>query len=389
MRGWLLRRLGTMLLALLLGGAGVAVWKQDEIWRLMVVNTIFEPDRIVANFSGMDQAFLHAPLSAGGAAPLPEGLPLVLPEGAEAWMEARRVTSMVVLHEGARVFETYRLGTAREDVRIGWSISKSYISALAGIVVGEGAIGSLDDRVIDYAPALRDGAYHRATIRDVLTMSTGVTFDEDYADPRSDINRMGRVLALGREMDAFAASLTETFTEPGTDWQYVSIDTHVLAMVLRGATGRSVVDLMRERIIEPLGAEAPVYILTDGVGTAFALGGMNATTRDFARFGQLFLQGGAWEGRQIVPRDWVEASTTASAPTAPGETGYGFQWWIPEDARPREYMARGIYGQYLYIDEQAQTVIALTAVDPAFRTAQAKAGTLAMFRAITDSLQGE
>lgn len=380
-----LRTAGLVLGIALLLLAGLAIWKREEIRRLTAVNTLFEPDRIVANFSAMDRAFLHEPLKVRMAEPLPEGPTLRLPEGAEDWMEARRVTSMVVLHEGARVFETYRLGTMQSDQRIGWSISKSYISALTGILLAEGDIGSLDDRVIDYAPLLRDGAYHRATLRDVLTMSTGVVFDEDYDDPNSDINRMGRVLALGREMDSFAAALTQTFAAPGEDWRYVSIDTHVLAMVLRGASGQSVASLLQERLIAPLGAEYPMYYLTDGAGTAFALGGINASTRDYARFGQLFLQGGAWEGRQIVPRNWVTASTTATAPTDPGEMGYGFQWWIPQDARPREYMARGIYGQYLYIHEETATVIALTAADPEFRSDAVKSQMIAMFRRIADS----
>jgi CubicO group peptidase (beta-lactamase class C family) len=117
---------------------------------------------------------------------------------------------------------------------------------------------------------------------------------------------------------------------------------------------------------------------------AFALGGLNSTTRDFARFGQMFLQGGFWNGLQVVPRDWVIASTTASAPTAPGETGYGYQWWIPQDARPREYMARGIYGQYLYINEGAGVVIALTAADPAFRGDAALQENVDMFRRVAD-----
>ncbi|MFK7868593.1 MAG: serine hydrolase domain-containing protein [Roseobacter sp.] len=378
--------LGLLLGVVLLAAIGAALWKKPEIERLLAVNSLFEPDRIVQNFSAMNRAFLYQPMTVAPATPLPEGPPVALPDSLQGWMQNRQVTSMVILHKGARVYETYRLGTGRDDLRIGWSISKSYLSALTGIILAEGKIGSLEDRVIDYAPALRDGAYHRATIRHVLNMATGVTFDEDYADQKSDINRMGRVLALGQEMDVFAAGLQDTFTEPGVDWQYVSIDTHVLAMVIRGATGRSITDLIREKIIVPLGSEQPPYYLTDGVGVAFALGGINATTRDYARFGQMFLQGGTWKGQQIVPRDWVTLSTTATAPTTEAEMGYGFQWWIPHAPRPREYMARGIYGQYLYINDIADVVIAVTAVDPDFRADAVKSSNVAMFRLIADTL---
>jgi CubicO group peptidase (beta-lactamase class C family) len=299
-------------------------------------------------------------------------------------MKARRITSLVVLKNGALAHESYLQGTKADDLRMSWSLAKSFISALMGVVVEEGAIVSLDDPVITYAPGLKGGAYDTATVRNVLNMSTGVTFNEDYLDYHSDINRMGRVLALGGLMDDFAARLTETFAPPGTDWQYVSIDTHVLGMVIRGATGRSVSDLMAEKIIALLGLERTPYYLTDGAGVAFALGGLNLTTRDYARFGQMMLQRGQWQGHQVVPEAWVLASTTASAPTGPDEYGYGFQWWMPRNARSREYMGRGIYGQYLYIHEPSGSVIALTAADPDFRKRSIQDEHIAYFRQIAD-----
>ena len=379
--------LGRGLLMLLVAGAVVGVVKRDEISRLMLVNSLFEPDQVVHNFSNMAAAFLHVSLdSKHDTRPLPRGPQMDLPEDLTDWLEARRVTSLVVLKDGALVHESYYLDTRADDLRIGWSLSKSFLSALAGIVFADGQIASLDDPVTKYAPRLAGGAYDGATVRDVLHMATGVTFDEDYIDYDSDINRMGRVLALGGEMDEFAAELTETFTETGTDWQYVSIDTHVLGMVIRGATGRTIPDLVAEKILAPLGAERTPIYLTDGVGVAFVLGGLNMTTRDFARFGQMFLQGGRWKGQQIVPEDWVRASTTPSAPTGPDEYGYGYQWWMPRDAQPREYMGRGIYGQYLYINEPEGVVIVLTAADPDFRDRDIQRENITWFRRIAARL---
>lgn len=377
-----------IMVALILAAVVLGLWKRDEITRLMAVNSLFLPDRIVANFSHMDRAFLHSTVARGNGpvTPLPAGSDATLPADLAPFIAARQVTSLVVLKDGALVHESYHLGTQADDLRISWSVAKSYLSALTGILLAEGALASLDDPVTRYVPALRGGAYDSTTIRHVLNMATGVTFDEDYTDKSSDINRMGRVLALGAEMDAFAIGLTETFAPPGTDWQYVSIDTHVLGMVLRGATGRSVIDLMGEKIITPLGVERTPTYLTDGTGVAFVLGGLNATTRDYARFGQMFLQQGRWNGQQIVPQDWVIASTTASAPTQGARYGYGYQWWLPRDARPREYMGRGIYGQYLYINEQRGVVIALTAADPQFRDKAVQHRNVEMFRAIADSL---
>ena len=376
--------IGGVLLALLLAAVVVGVLNREQLVRLWAVNSIFDADRIVGNFSNMNRAFLNQPL--GPEDPVTTefatGPALVLPEGMTDWMTERNVTSLVVVKDGALVHESYLLGTQADDLRIGWSLSKSFISALMGVIVTEGHIPSLDVPVTDYVPQLKGGAYDGATIRNVLNMATGVTFDEDYLDYHSDINRMGRILALGGTMDDFAAGLTETFAKPGTDWQYVSIDTHVIGMVIRGATGRSITELMAEKIVAPLGVERQPYYLTDGVGVAFVLGGLNLTSRDFARFGQMFLQGGSWAGQQVIPQDWVITSTTASAPTEADEYGYGFQWWTPRDARPREYMGRGIYGQYLYINEPEGTVIVLTAADPDFRDRRVQDENIAWFRAL-------
>ena len=380
--------LGRVLLLVVVLAVAGGVWKREEVSRLMAVNTLFEEDRIVDNFSNMDRAFLSIPMPRGEGepSPLPEGPRMELPTGVEGWIDARAVTSLLVLKDGQIAFEDYYLGTGADDLRIGWSVSKSYLAALMGIVVAEGAIASLDDQVTKYAPALSGAAYDGVTIRQVLTMTSGILFDEDYFDYNSDINRMGRVLALGGKMDDFAASIAERFEEPGVDWQYTSIDTHVLGMVIRGATGRSITDLMSEKIIAPLATEHVPYYVTDGVGVAFALGGINVSTRDYARFGQMILQGGLWQGRQIVPRDWVVASTSPQAPTLPGELHYGYQWWMPQDMRPREYMGRGIYGQYLYINEPQGVIVVATAADRKFRDDGVDAENTAIFRQIADAL---
>ena len=377
---WTVRLAGLLIIAAIV----VGIWKREEIARLLAVNSLFDADRIVQNFSNMDAAFLHVELSRGDgpASPLPAGTALTMPAAYDAWVTDRSVTSVLVLQNGAIVHEAYYQGTEPGDRRISWSMAKSYLSALFGVLVDEGAIASLDDPVTDYAPMLRGGAYDGATIRNVLQMSSGVLFDEDYLDYDSDINRMGRVLALGGKMDDFAAGLTERFVDAGAEWKYTSIDTHVVGMVARGATGRSVPDLMTEKLVQPLGLEQSPLYLTDGVGVAFVLGGLNITTRDYARFGQMVLQDGQWQGQQVVPADWVAASTVPSARTEAGRIGYGYQWWIPVGARPGVVMGRGIYGQYLYIDDQAQMVIVVTAADRQFRDEGVHAGNVDMLRAI-------
>ena len=380
------RRLGVLLLVLVVVLAALGWWKREELTRLMAVNSLFAEDRIVSNFSHMDTLFLTRPMQGGTPAPLPEGAPAAMPDGFDAWTESRQVTAIVVLHAGAVVHEEYRLGTGRDDLRVSWSMAKSALSLLLGTLVADGTIPDLDAPVTQYAPLLRGSAYDGATIRDVLLMSSGVRFNEDYLDFWSDINRMGRVLALGGSMDGFAAGLTARRGAPGSDWQYVSIDTHVIGMVIRGATGRSIPDLMAERLLQPLGLDRAPYYITDGDGVAFVLGGLNLTTRDFARIGQLVLQDGQWQGRQLVLADWIAESTTPGPHEAEEGTHYGYQWWLPPDARPGEVWARGVYGQDIWIDRVHDAVIAVNSADRSFTEPGIMQQNVAMFRAIADSV---
>jgi len=365
--------------ALVVLGAAVAVWKREEVGRLMAVNSLFAEDRIVANFSAMDTMFLTRPLRAGAATPLPRGAPVAMPDGFDAWVQARWVTGVVVLDRGAVVHESYHLGTGAEDLRISWSMAKSVLSLVLGTLVADGTIPDLDAPVTRYVPALAGSAYDGATIRQVARMASGVAFDEDYLDFWSDINRMGRVLALGGSMDAFAAGQAARRGAPGADWLYVSIDTHVLGMVMRAASGRSLGELVEERLFLPLGLERAPYYLADGEGVEFALGGLNMTTRDYARIGQLVADG----GRGIIPAAWLDESTV---PSAPGGVGYGYQWWIAPGARIGEVNAQGVYGQYIWIDRGANVVIAVNAADRGFLDPGVEAGSHAMFRAIVDAV---
>jgi CubicO group peptidase (beta-lactamase class C family) len=381
---WIIRIIAVLILAAVV----VGLWQREQITRLMAVNSLFSAEKIVHNFSHMDAAFLNTPVprGMGPTAELPYGDDVALPDEVMPWINDRSVTALVVLKDGDIVHESYYKGTEPEDLRISWSVAKSYLSALFGVLLHEGVIASIDDPVTKYAPSLIGGAYEKASIRNVLNMASGVTFDEDYLDQKSDINRMGRVLALGGSMDKFAADISESFAEPGAEWKYVSIDTHILSMVVRGAAGRPIAELLSEKIIVPMGLEHAPYYLTDGFGTAFVLGGLNLITRDYARMGQMFLQNGNYNGTQIVPQDWVAASTVPSAPTAAGEIGYGYQWWIPQGAVEGEFMARGIYGQYVYINRTRGVVIATNAADKKFREDGVSEQNVAIFRSIANGI---
>lgn len=397
------RFLKWLLIIILLAIIAAAIWalfNRDRISRLLAVNSLFSEEKIVSNFSNMDTLFYSAPIENNGDVEEFERDPQPLIQNftfngqaieTKAFLEETDTTSLLVLKDGRIVFEEYYLGTGPDDLRVSWSVAKSFLSAVFGIAVAEGKIKSLDDKLTDYAPELAGSAYEGVTIRNALNMASGVRFNEDYLDFWSDINKMGRTLALGTSMDAFAASVDERIREQGTVRQYTSIDTHVLAMVLRKATGRSLIDLVGEQIVSAIGFERdPVYV-TDGHGVAFALGGLNVTTRDYARFGQMFLNGGRWDGEQIVPRAWVLESVKPTAPSQSARNdgfGYGYQWWIPPlgeigNHRHGEFLARGIYGQFIYVDRATRTVIVKTSANRRFREEGVMERNTAFFRSVS------
>ncbi|MEO0496440.1 MAG: serine hydrolase [Pseudomonadota bacterium] len=356
--------------------AALGLWRSDDISRLLAVNSLFSKQRIVANFSAMDTMFHSRPVPVNGdvepwptrKTPLPDQI--LAGERSvqvEDYLADTATTSLLVVKDGEIVHESYLLGTQADDLRISWSMAKSVLSVAMGIAVEDGLI-DIDRTVETYVPTLTQSAYAGVTVRNALNMASGVRFNEDYLDFWSDINRMGRVLALGGSMDEFTAGIDGRLGTPGSVRQYVSIDTHVLAMVLRAATGQSLPDYVGAKILSPIGLERQPHYLADGEGVAFALGGLNMTTRDYARFGQMVLNGGVWDGERLVSPRWLAESTAPSAPPRfrSDGFGYGYQWWIP-DGSNGAFMARGIYGQFMWIDPNRRIVIVKTSANRNFR----------------------
>jgi len=331
---------------------------------------LFDEDRIVENFRSFDaiwptselnkstQPYLYAK---GKAIELPDEFSyLGKTYSGEEFLRDSRTTGFLVIQNDSIVYENYFLGNTETTRNISWSMAKSFISALIGIAVEDGHIQSVMQNVEKYCPQLKGSGYEGVTIKDVLQMSTGVAFNEDYGDFNSDINRWGRGFAMGDSQDEFAATLVRE-REPGSVNHYVSINTHVLGMVIKAATGRTITDYMQEKLWTPMGMEHDAYWLIDGEGMEMVLGGLNATLRDYAKIGSMYMHNGNWNGSQIVPTDWVRVSTTPDAPhVMPGGGGffgYGYQWWIPPGT-DGEYMAIGVYNQNIYINPTTKTVIA-------------------------------
>jgi len=399
-----LRWIGYIVLGLLLLIAiGVALnW--SSVKRLSKTLSLFNADVIVENFSNMNTAFLSHDLEIGRAQPWEEAIrPLpetVFIQGEELQLsdilEELDTTALVVIQDGKLIHESYYRGTEKDDLRISWSVAKSFMSGLYGNAI-EADLIDISNPVETYLPELIGTAYEGATLENILNMSSGVRFNEDYLDQSSDINKMGRVIAMGGSMDDYTTTLTERQYEPGAVWQYVSIDTHVAAMALRRVTGKSLHTLWEETYGDHLGMGKAPYYLTDGEDVAFALGGLNLRTRDYAKFGQLFLQDGMWNGEQIVPAAWVAQSTQNHAPNFHPQrgTGYGYQWWVPmpqEGPHKGDFFAIGIYGQYIYVNPSANLVIAKNAADREFTQAQSTGQTsvnlnIDMFRSLADQMR--
>ncbi|MEP4052475.1 MAG: serine hydrolase [Litorimonas sp.] len=394
----------------LLGVLGVLLLVVALNWttiqRLRTVNTLFDADKIVENFSSMDSAFLHHNLELGEAKPWPEDIQDI-PEtvtiaGVETnltkALEELDTTALVIIRDGTLIHESYYKDTEVDDLRISWSVAKSFMSGLYGQAIEDGLM-DIQQPIEIYLPQLEGTAYEGATVANILNMASGVRFNEDYMDPKSDINDMGRVLGLGGSMDKYTETLLDRQYEPGTVWQYVSIDTHVAAMALRKVTGKSLHQLWEETYGEHLGMGKNPFYLTDGKDVAFALGGLNLRTRDYAKFGQLFLQSGEWEGQQLVPAAWVKDSTINHAPNVHPVrgSGYGYQWWVPmpqEGPSKGDFFGVGIYGQYVYVNPAMNIVIAKNAADREFTAPQSNGQhsmnmNIDIFRSLAEQLTNE
>ncbi|MFT5136793.1 MAG: CubicO group peptidase (beta-lactamase class C family) [Arenicella sp.] len=360
--------LGVLLVAVIV----VLVLKWESAKRLYDVTTLFDEDKIVTNFSSMKDIFNSVEIQSDSEPYFFAYKAQALPEQfqyknntvvTKEFLERTATTALVVLRDETITHESYYLGTHAQDRRISWSVAKSFLSALMGVAVEQGKIENINDLVTKYVPSLETSGYASVTIKNVLQMSSGVAFDEDYKRFSSDINRMGRLMALGGSFDDFARSLTKE-REQGTFMHYVSIDTHVLGMVLRAATGEPIVDYFKTHLWDKIQPEASTYYITDDTGEPMVLGGLTMRSRDYLKIGKLFRDGGRWNAAQVIPESWVQQSVTPEAPhlmpgkrdTADTNLGYGYQWWLPENA-DQEFMALGIYDQFVYIDKKSNIVI--------------------------------
>jgi len=319
--------------------------------------------------------------------------------GLGAFLEETFTDGFLVLREGAIVYERYLNGMDERTLHLSQSVAKSFIGALTGILARR-RIVEVNAKVADIVPELGETAYAGATVRHLLDMTSGVRFTEDYTDPLSDMGRADvasgwKPVPAGddpsrwpKSMLELILSLRELEAEHGARFSYRSIETDVLGVVLERASGKRLAQLMSEELWQKLGMEQDASMTVDSAGFALADGGLNACLRDYGRFGQMMLE----EGARVVPANWVEATRSGahelfSEPyTAVLPKGaYRNQFWV-EDGRNRTLMARGVFGQLIYISWEFRMVVVKLSSWPEFVNPAWTVATLNAVRAIGATL---
>lgn len=386
--------IGVCLLILL----GMAQLFKRDLLRFQATLTLFEPGGIVENFRGMTRIYDFRTVHRSG--PVfrivyeSERLPERYAFGGSShdlrqWIERTMTSGLIIIHDGKIAFERYYRGNRADTHWISWSICRPVVAALVGCAMEDGLIRSLSDPVTDYVPRLETTAYHKATVEQLLRFTTQSGLDARESGPLLALTGLGRILALGEALDEAALS-SQRFQAPTG-----GMAIHVLGMVLRKATGRSLSAYMEEKLWSRMGAEADAQWLVDGAGVELACCGLNAVLRDYARFGLLFLGGGkTFRGQQILPGRWTEESVNPGRdgrrmPEVGGDTAYGgvengFQWRLSVP-RSADYWVVGRFGQFIYVHPGYRVVIAKTSADHRSGPAMEQEA-LAVFRSIAAHL---
>jgi len=286
----------------------------------------------------------------------------------EAFLDRTRTTGLLILQGDTILVERYLYDRTAQHRFQSQSMAKTVVAMLVGIAVSEGLIKSIDDRAERYVAELRGSPYGETSLRHLLTMSSGMKFQEEYSETDDNATLNGKTYRQeGRGGADTVAEFRTRENPPGTKFHYASADTQVLALALRAAVGKPLAEYLSEKIWQPMGAEADATWLIDAGGYEVGYVGLNCTLRDWGRLGLLLANGGAIDGRQIVPADWVRAMTTPDAPhlrvgSASRSSGYGYQTWLIDEKEPY-FALLGIRGQAIFVDPKTKLVMVVTAVN--------------------------
>lgn len=288
--------------------------------------------------------------------PLPKGAPLDVGIDVDAYMKDQRTAGLVIIQDGKIRLEKYGLDFSGDGRWTSFSVAKSFTSTLVGAAIKDGYIKSINDKVSDYIPDLKGSVYDDVTIRQLLTMTSGVKWNEDYADPQSDVALFSAHKAEpGVDVTVSYMRKLKREVPPGTKWVYKTGETNLIGVLVTSATKKNLSDYLAEKVWRPFGMEQNASWLLGSTSHEISGCCMQASTRDFARFGLFMLAGGRAAGKSVLPDGWIAAATTKQADIGDAEFGYGYQWWTRNDG---SYAARGIFGQGIFIDPKRKLIVA-------------------------------
>jgi CubicO group peptidase (beta-lactamase class C family) len=320
--------------------------------------------------------------------PLPQGTPITLPQDVDAYMKAQRNAGLIIVQDGKIRLEKYALDYSKDGRWTSFSVAKSLTSTMVGAAVRDGYIKSLEDKVTEYMPDLKGSAYDDVSVRQLLTMTSGVKWNEDYTDPKSDV-ALFNLHKAEPGVDVTVSYMRKLPREApaGSKWVYKTGETNLIGVLVSSATKKTLSAYLSEKVWKPFGMEQDGVWMLGSTGHEISGCCVSASLRDYARFGQFILGGGMAGGKPVLPDDWLASATTKQADIAQPGRGYGYQWWTNDDG---SFAAQGIFGQGIFIDPKRRLVIASngnwpTATDP---EGVGKARE-AFYKSVQDAVDGE
>jgi CubicO group peptidase (beta-lactamase class C family) len=297
--------------------------------------------------------------AAGTPMPLAAGAPLKLPLDVDAYMAGQRSAALLIVHDGKLRLERYGLDFDGSGRWTSFSVAKSMTSTLVGAAIRDGHIKSMDDKVSAYLPQMKGSAYDDVSLRQLLTMTSGVRWNENYSDPQSDVAVFNKHQPE-EGVDALVSYLRRLPREApaGTRFNYSTGETNLVGVLLAAATKKPLAQYLSEKVWVPVGMEQQATWILNRSGQEISGCCIQAAARDFARFGVFVLDGARVGGQSIVPDGWLAEATTERVATSQPGRGYGYQWWTYADGT---FAARGIFGQGLFLDPKRKLVIASNA----------------------------
>ena len=303
-----------------------------------------------------------------------------------AYMASEKTAGILVLQDGKVRLERYGLGYGPDGRWTSFSVAKSVTSTLVGAAVKDGYIKSLDDKVTRYIPGLRGSAYDQVSVRQLLTMTSGVKWNEDYTDPNSDVAQLFTVPA-DPGLDSTVSYMRKLPREaaPGAKWVYKTGETNLIGVLVTSATGKSLSAYLSEKIWKPYGMEQDALWMIDERGQEAGGCCLSMTLRDYGRVGEFLRTGGVGAAGPVLPKGWIEDATRQHAPTEE-RFGYGYQWWTEPGG---VFNGLGIFGQRLHVDPARRLVVVVSSAWPEATNPARSARQDALIAAIAAQLDAE